>query len=82
MLAFLLPQPHGIYYFGHRPQWMVAIDSAGLTIGTQEHPVLLGSMPVTIAMLLIVGLPLWLMQRLFSQSRRRRGGNSACSLRY
>jgi hypothetical protein len=70
--AVALPHPTGIWYFGRNPQWLVAIDSAGLTIGrSDEGPRTSGWVPVIVAKLLVYGLPVWLMWRYALRPRRK-----------
>jgi hypothetical protein len=79
LAAILLPHPQGIWYFGRRPQWLVALDHAGLTIGPSSDAVLLGRVPVLLVKLAVVALPVWLSGRYAFRWRRRhavRGGES------
>ena len=68
--ALLVPHPEGIWYFGHRPQWMVAIDHAGLTIGPNSGPALLGWFPLLVAKLIVIAVPVWLVWTLRARLRR------------
>jgi hypothetical protein len=61
--AIALPHPHGIWYFGPRPQWLVAIDCAGIAVGRQDHPVLLGRAPLFALKKFVVSVPIWLIWR-------------------
>lgn len=70
--AVVVPFPEGIWYFGHRPQWIVAVDWAGLDVGPSGHTLSLGVVPVIAAKLLAVSLPVWLVWHywtLFLQGR-------------
>ena len=74
-VSTLLPVSHGRWYVGHRPQWMVAIDSAGLTLGpTDRARVVLGPGPLVGVELLLVCLPVELAWRLIARRRTRRRG--------
>jgi hypothetical protein len=70
--ALALPHPEGIWYFGHRPQWMVAIDHGGLTIARSSNVASLGWFPLLVAKLVVYGLPVWLIWRFGFRSRRGR----------
>ena len=62
--AILLPHPTGIWYFGRRPQWLIAIDSAGLTIGPADTAFrAIGWWPVLTAKMFVYALPTWLIWR-------------------
>ena len=71
--AIALPHPKGIWYFGEQyPKWLVAIDSAGLTICREDDvPRSSGWVPVIAAKLLAYGLPVWLVWRYGVRTRRR-----------
>jgi hypothetical protein len=70
--AFALPHPEGIWYFGSRPQWLLAIDHSGLAFGPTGRSVLLGWIPLIVAKLLVYGLPVWLLGRCWLGPRRKR----------
>lgn len=72
--AFALPHPTGIWYFGSQhPKWLVAIDSAGLTVCREgDVPRSSGWVPVIIAKLIVYGSPVWLIWRVWFRSRRSR----------
>jgi hypothetical protein len=76
--SLALPHPEGIWYFGRRPQWLVAIDVQGLEIGPTNDPALLGWIPLVVFKMLVVGLPVWLIWRYWFHSRR--GGASAAEV--
>lgn len=59
--AVFLPHPQGIWYFGHRPQWTIAIDSAGLTIGHYPDPMSLGWVPLLVLKMIVVAVPVWIL---------------------
>ena len=68
-----LPAPQGIWYFGQRPQWVLAIDSAGLTLGPYERPVrVLGFVPLVALELVLLTIPLLLAVRYLRWRRRGR----------
>jgi hypothetical protein len=69
--AIALPHPHGIWYFGGHPRWLVAIDVQGLEIGPSSHPALLGWIPLVVLKMLVVGAPVWLVWRYLFRARRR-----------
>src|SRR5687767_14426751 len=64
VIACAVPHPQGIWYFGGRPHWLIAIDHAGLTVGRSSDPVLLGWIPLMALKLVVVGVPVWLVGRL------------------
>lgn len=69
-VSLFLPIPRGRWYVGHRSQWIVAIDGAGLTLGpTDRASVVLGVAPLVTIELLVLCLPTWLIATLL----RRRG---------
>ena len=70
--AVFVPHPQGIWYFGHRPQWTVAIDSAGLTIGRYPDPMSLGWVPLLVLKLIVVAVPVWIVWRFRVRARRNR----------
>lgn len=69
--ASLIPHPEGIWYVGRRPQWLVAIDHAGLALGTSSSTMYLGWTPVIAAKLFIVWLPYRLIWKLATYRRPR-----------
>ena len=68
-----LPVPQGIWYFGHRPQWVLAIDSGGLTLGPYARPVkVLGFVPLIALELVLLTVPFLLGFRYLRWRRRGR----------
>jgi len=80
--AVYVPHPEGIWYFGPGARWLVAIDHGGLTIGPSAYrPVVdgmvqdtvsLGWVPLLVAKLVVIALPVWFVWR-YALRRRRRG---------
>jgi hypothetical protein len=68
--ALVLPHPRGIWYFGSRPQWLVAIDVQGLELGPSSNPAVLGSIPLVVLKMLVVGVPVWFAWRYWFRTRR------------
>lgn len=58
----LMPPANGIWYIG-RPQWLIAVDHAGLTIGPSGDPLHLGWWPVLFLGLASIAIPVWLVDR-------------------
>ncbi len=73
-VAWFLPVPRGRWYVGHRQQWIVAIDEAGLTIGPTDRAVAIGLVPLVTLELLLLCVPIWFFRRLWV---RQRGGRRA-----
>ena len=61
--ALLLPHPEGIWYFGPRPHWLVAIGVQGLDIGPSSGSAYLGWTPLVVLKMLVAGVPFWLIWR-------------------
>jgi hypothetical protein len=72
-VAFALPVPKGIWYFGPHSQWLVAVEWSGLTIGSSTSTTSLGWLPLIAIKLTVLSLPLWLVQR----ARRRKISGAA-----
>jgi len=54
VVTLALPHPEGIWYFGRRPQWLIAIDVLGLEMGPSTDPALLGWIPLVVLKMLLV----------------------------
>ena len=74
VLAVALPMPRGIWYFGPRSQWLVAVDWSGLTVGSSTSALSLGWLPLIAIKLAVLAIPLVLIQR---TRRRKLRGDSA-----
>lgn len=66
--AFVVPLPSGIWYFGPRSQWLIAIEWSGLTVGSSRSPEVLGWWPLVTLKLLVLLTPYWI----YRQIRRQR----------
>lgn len=63
--ACVIPVPRGIWYFGPRSQWTVAIERDGLALGSSTSAgVSLGWAPLIAIKLVVLALPLLIVQRL------------------
>ena len=70
-VSLFLPVPRGTWYFGRHPQWIVAVDSAGLTLGpTSQAQIVLSFVPLVAAELFVFGTFLWLIRRLIGAMLR------------
>ncbi|MFT3786799.1 MAG: hypothetical protein QM770_11630 [Tepidisphaeraceae bacterium] len=70
--AFALPHPEGIWYFGRNPQWLVAVQFDGVSIGPVDQPTSLGWLPLIVLKLCVVSVPVWAISRVWM--RRKRDG--------
>jgi hypothetical protein len=75
LASLATPHPHGIWYFGHCPQWLFAIDAGGLYIGPSENPMMLSLVPFLVVKMIVICVPIWLIW--WFVSRRKRIGPAA-----
>ncbi len=69
----ILPLPRGEYdwHLGHRPQWLISIDSGGLSVGrTGDQNISIPVEALIFLKLLLVSFSAWLIRRIFQMRHR------------